>query len=48
MSPQIKDPNLAAKDMIAQAAFAEIDKDKDGKVILEEFIAACLGQEEFS
>ena len=43
-----KDPNLAAKDMIAKAAFAEMDKDQDGKVTLEEFIAACLGQEEVS
>eukprot|EP00091_Calanus_sinicus_P002432 TRINITY_DN12473_c0_g1_i1.p1 TRINITY_DN12473_c0_g1~~TRINITY_DN12473_c0_g1_i1.p1 ORF type:complete len:194 (-),score=63.61 TRINITY_DN12473_c0_g1_i1:566-1147(-) len=43
-----KDANLAAKDMVAKAAFAEMDKNHDGKVTLDEFIAACLGQEELS
>ena len=43
-----EDPNIAAKEMIAKSAFAEMDKDKDGKVTLEEFINACMGQEEFS
>ena len=43
-----EDPNIAAKKLVAKTAFAEMDKDKDGKVTLDEFIAACLGQEEFS
>merc|ERR1711915_1010320 len=43
-----EDPNIAAKEMIAKSAFAEMDKDKDGKVTLDEFINACMGQEEFS
>ena len=29
-------------------AFAEMDKNEDGKVTEEEFISACLGQEEIS
>ena len=28
--------------------FIEMDKNDDGKVILEEFIAACLGEKKFS
>merc|ERR1712193_378775 len=43
-----EDPNLAADKMIAKSAFAEMDKDEDGKVSLEEFQSACLGREEFS
>ena len=43
-----EDPNLAAKDMIAKSAFAEMDKDEDGKVTTSEFITACMGQEELS
>merc|ERR1711988_234524 len=31
-----EDPDVAAKDMIAKSAFAEMDKDEDGKVSLEE------------
>merc|ERR1712215_667864 len=42
------DPNIAAKDLIAKSAFAEMDKDEDGKVTTEEFITACLDQDEFS
>ena len=38
----------ASKEMITTTAFAEMDKDEDGKVTTEEFIAACMGQEEFS
>ena len=34
--------------MIAKAAFAETEGNQDGKVTLDEFIAACLGQEGFS
>lgn len=43
-----EDPTIAAKDMIAKSAFAEMDKNDDGKVTLEEFKTACLGREEFS
>lgn len=43
-----EDPNIAAKDMIAKSAFAEMDKNEDGKVSLDEFRTACLGREEFS
>merc|ERR1711881_630781 len=43
-----EDPNLAAKDLVSKSAFAEMDKDQDGKVTTAEFIKACLGQEEFS
>jgi len=43
-----EDPNLAAKDLVSKSAFAEMDKDQDGKVTTAEFIAACTGQEEFS
>eukprot|EP00092_Neocalanus_flemingeri_P028436 GFUD01030878.1.p1 GENE.GFUD01030878.1~~GFUD01030878.1.p1 ORF type:complete len:207 (+),score=75.03 GFUD01030878.1:465-1085(+) len=38
----------ASKEMIAKSAFAEMDKDTDGKITTEEFISACLGQEELS
>merc|ERR550517_324711 len=38
----------ASKDMIAKSAFAEMDKDEDGKITTEEFVSACLGQEQFS
>ena len=31
-----------------RSAFAEMDKNEDGKVTLEEFKTACLGREEFS
>merc|ERR1739845_274199 len=43
-----EDPSIAAKDMIAKSAFAEMDKNEDGKVTLDEFRTACLGREEFS
>ena len=43
-----EDPNIAAKNMIAKTAFAEMDKDKDGEVSKEEFVTACMGQEEIS
>ena len=43
-----ENPNLASKEMIGKLAFAEMDKDQDGRVSLQEFIGACLGQEEFS
>ena len=43
-----EDPNLAAKDLVAKSAFAEMEADQVGKVSQSEFISACLGQEEFS
>merc|ERR1712183_1015609 len=43
-----EDPNIAAKDLVAKSAFAEMDKNMDGKVTIAEFIEACLGQEAFS
>ena len=42
------DPNVNAVDLIAKSAFAEMDKDEDGKVTTAEFIAACTGEEDFS
>ena len=43
-----EDPNIAAKNVIAKKAFAEMDKNKDGKVTQEEFVSACLEQQEIS
>jgi Ca2+-binding EF-hand superfamily protein len=43
-----KPTDQASKEMITATAFAEMDKDEDGKITTEEFIAACMGQEEFS
>lgn len=37
-----------SKDLIAKSAFAEMDKDEDGKITKDEFVSACLGQEQFS
>merc|ERR1711915_663698 len=43
-----KDPALAAEEMVAKTAFAEMDENKDGKVTQQEFLSACLGQQEIS
>merc|ERR1711936_536134 len=43
-----EDRNLAARDLVAKSAFAEMDKNEDGKVTTAEFIDACLSKEEFS
>merc|ERR1711936_1113312 len=43
-----EDPNIATKDLVAKSAFAEMDKDQDEKVTTDEFIAACMRQQEFS
>eukprot|EP00092_Neocalanus_flemingeri_P014701 GFUD01015863.1.p1 GENE.GFUD01015863.1~~GFUD01015863.1.p1 ORF type:complete len:204 (-),score=62.43 GFUD01015863.1:185-769(-) len=40
--------NVAAEALIAKNAHAEMDKDMDGKITLEEFSTACMGQEEIS
>ena len=42
------DPNVNAIDLIAKSAFAEMDKDEDGKITTEEFISACMGEQDFS
>merc|ERR1711931_104094 len=41
-------PEQASQDLISKSAFSEMDRDADGKVSLQEWIDACLGQEEFS
>ena len=33
-----EDPNIAAKNMVAKTAFAEMDKNEDGKVSKDEFV----------
>ena len=43
-----EDPNISAADLVAKTAFAEMDKDEDGKVSLEEFLVACKAGEHFS
>ena len=43
-----EDPNLPAQDLVAKSVFAEMDADKDGKVTVDEFVTACLGQGELS
>ena len=43
-----ENPGIAADTMLARTAFEEMDKDADGKVSQEEFVSACLGQEEIS
>ena len=43
-----EDPNIAAKQLVAKTAFSEMDKNGDGKVSREEFVKACMGQEEIS
>ena len=39
---------VAAEALIAKTAHAEMDQDMDGKITLEEFIAACIGQQEIT
>ena len=45
---KLDNPNIAAQDVIAKTAFAEMDKNEDGKVTKEEFVMACMGQQEIS
>merc|ERR1712018_89558 len=42
------DPEAESKDLIAKSAFAEMDKDADGKITCSEFTTACLSQEKIS
>jgi len=44
----VDSPEDATKEMIASSAFAEMDKDEDGKVTVDEFITACMSQEHCS
>merc|ERR1740128_41571 len=39
-----ENPDELSKDLIAKSAFAEMDKDEDGKITKDEFVGACLGQ----
>ena len=41
-------PGLSKSDNVAMAAFNEMDKNRDGKVTEDEFVGACLDNEEFS
>merc|ERR1712115_523725 len=36
------DPEAESKDLMAKSAFAEMDKDADGKITCSEFTTACL------
>merc|ERR1712115_359850 len=42
------DPEAESKDLMAKSAFAEMDKDADGKITCSEFTTACLSQEKIS
>eukprot|EP00091_Calanus_sinicus_P000100 TRINITY_DN10028_c0_g1_i1.p1 TRINITY_DN10028_c0_g1~~TRINITY_DN10028_c0_g1_i1.p1 ORF type:complete len:108 (-),score=45.30 TRINITY_DN10028_c0_g1_i1:84-407(-) len=41
-------PKVAAEALIAKTAHAEMDKDSDGNITMEEFITACMGQDEIT
>jgi len=41
-------PKLAAEEFITNTVYAEMDKNKDGKVTMEEYITACLNQDEIT
>ena len=43
-----ENPHLEAEKLLSQSAFTEMDKNQDGRITQEEFIKACLGQEEIS
>ena len=43
-----EDPKIAAKNVVAKTAFAEMDQDKDGRVTIEEFVSTCMGQAEIT
>ena len=45
---KVVDPDVAPKEMLARFAFTEMDKDKDRKVSLDEFIEASMAEEKFS
>merc|ERR1711909_50891 len=43
-----EDPTAQSEALIAKSAFTEMDADGDGKITMEEFISACLSQDELS
>merc|ERR1711953_1637921 len=43
-----ENPDLEAEKLLSKSAFTEMDKNNDGQITQEEFIKACLGQEEIS
>merc|ERR1712112_777061 len=43
-----EDPEAQSEALIAKSAFTEMDADGDGKITTEEFINACLSQDELS
>jgi len=43
-----EDPEAQSEALIAKSAFTEMDADGDGKITMEEFISACLSQDELS
>merc|ERR1712240_18365 len=43
-----EDPEAKPEALIAKSAFTEMDADGDGKITTEEFINACLSQDELS
>ena len=38
----------SVQELLVEKAFIEMDKNDDGRVTLEEFVAACLGEKKFS
>merc|ERR550534_3514112 len=42
------DGTINTKELVAKSAFAEMDKDADGKITCSEFTSACLSQEKIS
>ena len=45
---QSTNSGIAAEGMLADDAFAEMDKDNDGQISEDEFVQSCLEQKEFS
>merc|ERR1711909_17429 len=43
-----EDPDAQSQALIAKSAFSKMDADGDGKITTEEFISACLSQDELS
>jgi len=41
-------PEEATKKFLIESAFAEMDKDENGKVTVDEFVQACMAQEKIS
>ena len=45
---QSTNSGIAAEGMLADDAFAEMDKDNDGQISEDEFVQSCLEQKDFS